>query len=568
MIRRGVEGMSARVGIDVGGTFTDAVLLRDNRIEAAAKVPTDTNDLLATILQAIDALNLNNRKGLERITVSTTLVTNAILQKRLPDAQLLLYPGKGLRLDALKWPVPYQTLTGEIDYRGREVQPPDELEWRRLVQQWKNAASGPERLAIVGKFSHRNHSHERELARYVKQAWPNIQLALGHQWGKANFYRRSLTTYLDLTSAELLERFAAGLSDAVAARGLEAPIFVLKADAGVLPLDKVRPVESVYSGPAASVLGALAQASDLTSFVIVDIGGTTTDIGFVLAGSPLLSSRGAKIGSFATLVRTLAVRSVAAGGDSTVVRSFAGTLTLANYRSGPAFCLGGPAPTPTDAMRYLGLVAYGDQDLATKALASLLPAEDRTAENLRHTAQTILQILVERIAAAMAELHQEWEEEPAYKVWGVLHPHEAANPAIWVSGGAAEGLAQALQERLQAKVYVGKYPGVSNAIGAAMAKPTFSCTLHLDTVLRCYRIEETGEQGEWKGTKRLHKEVDAFLESIARREAEAKGIVSDELQLEKEAYDIFPVVQDFATAGQIVRGAIHVTPGVTGRVIE
>ena len=561
--------MSAHVGIDVGGTFTDAVLLRDNRIEAAAKIPTDATDLLATILQAIDALRLTSKQHLDRITVSTTLVTNAVLQESLPDVQLLLFPGQGMRLDALKWPVPYQTLTGEIDHRGREIHPPDELEWRRLVQRWNTDNFTPRRLAIVGKFSHRNGNHEKDLARYLYQAWPDVRLALGHQWGKANFYRRSLTTYLNLATSELTEQFAVGLSDAVAARGLSAPIYVLKADAGVLPLAKIHPVESVHSGPAASVLGALAQAPDLSSFVVVDIGGTTTDIGLVLAGSPLLSSRGAQIGAFATLVRTLAVRSVPAGGDSAVLPSATGAISLANYRLGPAFCLGGPVPTPTDAMCYLGLVEYGDRGRAAEALATLLPRDDCTPDNLRQTARSILENLVERIAEAMIELQQEWAEEPAYKVWGVLHPHEVTNKlGIWVSGGAAGGLAQALQERLQARVYVGKYPGVSNAIGAAMAKPAFSVTLHLDTVLRRYRIEETGEQGEWKGAKRPYKEVEAFLEGIARREAEIKGIGNTELQLQKEALDIFPVVQDFVTTGQIVRSVIHVAPGVLGRVRE
>lgn len=556
--------VAGRVGIDVGGTFTDAVLMQGNRILDKAKVPTKPDNLLETIIQAMDALKITRKQPLEQITVSTTLVTNAILQGNLPPVDLLLLPGNGVKLESFPWPISYQILYGSIDYRGREINPPDQLEWQRLLQklhQQKNLSH----VAIVGKFSHRNKSHEELLAHYLRRAFPTLKIALGHQWGQSNFYRRSLTTYLNLASNDLFGQFAADLEQAVAARGCRAPIFVLKADGGVLPLAKIRPVESIYSGPTASVLGAMAQSSPSQSFVMIDIGGTTTDLGLVLSGEPLISSSGAKIGPYSTLVRSLAVRSVPVGGDS-VILTDGSNFSLANYRLGPAYCLGGPAPTPTDAMCYLKLIQYGDSKRAEQVLASLLQPENRTPEKLRALASSILDVFVERIVREINALQQEWQNEPAYKVWGVLHPHESLKFHLWMSGGGAQGIASVLAQRLHTSVRMGKYPEVSNAIGAAMARPTFSCTLHLDTVLRQYRIEETGEQGQWQGAKRPHQEVNGFLEEIVQREAQEKGIVL--MDLHKDPFDFFPIVQGFQTVGQIVRGAFHVPPGVIGRVEE
>ncbi len=318
-------------------------------------------------MSALEKIDISDKKPVERITVSTTLVTNAILQGKLPKVKLCLFHGYGMKLEALHWPVPYHLLSGVIDYRGREIKAPEQTEWDQLSRDLANDQENITRAAIVGKFSHRNKTHEEQLAAYLREHNPGLQIALGHLWGQANFYRRSLTTYLNLASHDLYRQFAANLQQAVEAEGCSAPISVLKADGGALPLASIRPIDSIFSGPSASVLGALAQNEESESFVVVDIGGTTTDLGIVLSGIPLMSSKGAKIEAFSTLVHSLAVRSVPVGGDSQILKTNQG-FALADYRSGPAYCLGGGTPTPTDAMRYLKLVNYGDWVKAGEAL--------------------------------------------------------------------------------------------------------------------------------------------------------------------------------------------------------
>ncbi|TGE37102.1 hydantoinase/oxoprolinase family protein [Desulfosporosinus fructosivorans] len=553
--------MPYRVGIDVGGTYTDAVFIHDGHIQQTAKVPTRSENLVETLMMAFDQLNIPDEQALSQITVSTTLVTNAILQNRIPPVQLLLFSGNGMSVDALPWPVSYLELTGEMDFRGREIEPPKQSEWGEFLT--PNLRENPALVAIIGKFSHRNNLHEEQLSTYLRGINPSLRIALGHTWGQANFYRRSLTTYLNLAVSDLYREFAQQLQSAVSARKILAPISILKADGGIVPLAKIRPIESIYSGPAASILAALTQSEPTTSSIIVDIGGTTTDIGIVLSGVPLLSSKGAQIGPFSTLVRTLAVRSIPVGGDSAIHSADQG-FVLEEYRLGPAYCLGGNIPTPTDAMRYLGLIEYGNERLAEEALASILPIERRTPEFLHELAEAIIETVAEKIAGAVDSLKREWQEEPAYKVWEVLHPQEAHTFNTLVSGGGARGMTLALEKRLKTPVTLGLYPEVSNALGAAMAKPTFDCTLHLDTYMKRYRVEETGEQGTWSGALRPHREVEGFLDTLAQQLATSYGLQLNDV--EKEPFDFFPIVKGYKTVGQIVRGAVHLRPGVIGRI--
>lgn len=550
--------MSSIIGIDVGGTFTDAVEICDSKIVCQTKIPTDREDLLHTIITALDALNINGKESLKHITVSTTLVTNAILQSNLPQVEIILFPGSGMKLSSLPWPVSYRILTGELDFRGREVRPPDKTEWLLLAEELRKTSSQP-LVAIIGKFSHRNNRLEQQLAEFLAQEVPNIRIAQGYKWGQTNFYRRSLTTYLNLACQDLMTAFSSQLQQAIRNRRCQAPIRVLKADGGVLPVAALRPVESIYSGPAASVLGAMAQSTAEDSYIVVDVGGTTTDIGLVLSGTPLISSKGAQIGQFLTNIRSLAVRSVSVGGDSAVLADNK-DFVLADYRLGPACCMGGSTPTPTDAMRYLNLIDIGELSRAEEALTMLLPENRRDKSSLRSLAESIIARMVEKIAAVIEQLLQEWKDEPAYKVWEVLHQRENIKFHIRLSGGGGIGICSALEYRMNTKTILAESAEFSNAVGAALAKPTFSWTMNLDTYLSRYRIEETGEQGRWTGSKKAQGQAEQFLIELAQRQAETMDI--DPNSIQKELFDYFPLVEGYETVGQIVRGSAYVRPDV------
>jgi N-methylhydantoinase A/oxoprolinase/acetone carboxylase beta subunit len=180
--------------------------------------------------------------------------------------------------------------------------------------------SGVECAGIVSKFSVRNSSHEARISSLVKDDFQHI--CQGHTMsGSLNFPRRLNTTYLNVAVMPVQERFVSSVQDALARLGIDAPLFFLKADGGTYASSAASrlPVETILSGPAASMMGALALTDQYQGAVLVlDVGGTTTDMGILLNGVPILELQGVDIGGLKTLVSGLKVISVGAGGDSCV----------------------------------------------------------------------------------------------------------------------------------------------------------------------------------------------------------------------------------------------------------
>ncbi|MCL1852886.1 MAG: hydantoinase/oxoprolinase family protein [Peptococcaceae bacterium] len=572
--------MDKCIGLDVGGTFTDIALVDGEMIECTGKVRTQPDDILGSVLNALDSLAVKDVQNVKKITVSTTLVTNAIMEERLPRVETILFPGSGLLPESLPWPFAFHRLSGELDFRGRMVRDADRREWLALVDTLRKLdLPDPLLFCVVGKFSHINKVFEENLTAFLREEFPRARFALGHRWGQINFFRRAQTSYLNLAASSLYENFVRGLQTAVRARGYKAPVSVLKANGGVLPIDKASAVQTIYSGPAASVLGALAQTGHRDSFFVVDVGGTTTDIGAVLAGEPMLGSLGACIGKYKTNVRSLAVRSVPVGSDS-AVSAAGGRIKLADYRSGPAFCLGGPALTPTDALCYLGLADYGNRERAREALLAALPPESvlppkrrsskaalEMAENAALTtfAERIISVMTAKISDAMGKLRRDWEDEPAYRVWDVLRQDSDRPFYMHLSGGSAPALATAFAKRMPLPVELAKHAESTNALGTALARPSFTSTLHLDTREGVYRIVETGETGPWRGRERRpYDEAEVFLRGVMMKRAREMGLTVQEIVQDDFSY--FPQVEDNRTVGHIVRGSMHLPVGVMGKL--
>ena len=343
------------IGIDVGGTTTDAVIVDGGNVVKTAYVPTDHDNLSNCLLAALDELvrGVDTRK-IERVVLCTTLITNMIAEGKTDPVALLLIPGPGTN------PRDYSLgesiiLDGAIDFRGTEIDRLKESQIKEAAA--KIRAQGVSRIAVVGKFCQRNHAHELKAGEILADAMPGSKIELGHRVsGQLNFPRRAATTMLTAATKDSYEQFAEKMAAALKERKISAPVYILKADGGTLPLDKSvqMPVETIFSGPAASIMGVLALTEPGQTCVVVDIGGTTTDLALILSGKPLLSSKGARVDSLLTHVRAFAVKSVAIGGDSVVCLS-GGALSVGPQRDGPPLCMGGTGPTPTDALRVLGL---------------------------------------------------------------------------------------------------------------------------------------------------------------------------------------------------------------------
>ena len=393
------------IGIDVGGTTTDAVVVDGNMVVKTAYVPTDHDNLLKCLLLALDELVQDIDTGkIERVVLSTTLITNMIAEGKTDPVALVLIPGPGTN------PRDYTLgesiiLDGAIDFRGKEI---DRLKESQIKEAaFKIKAQGLSRVAVVGKFCQRNHSHELKVVDILAFALPGVKIEMGHKVsGQLNFPRRAATTMLTAATKDRYEQFALDMAAALRERKISAPVYILKADGGTLPLDKSvqMPVETIFSGPAASIMGVLALTEPGQSCVVVDIGGTTTDLALILSGKPLLSAKGARVGSLLTHVRAFAVKSVAIGGDSTVAVS-GGCLSVGPKRNGPPLCMGGTLPTPTDALRVLGLTKIGDAAKAEKAMQIVAEGLGCTA---KEAAQKVVDAVVDKIVFEVNEMFREW----------------------------------------------------------------------------------------------------------------------------------------------------------------
>lgn len=468
------------LGIDVGGTFTDAVILEQGEIAAQAKRATTHDDVLHCVLAALEAvLKPELVEKLERVVISSTIVTNALTEGRLDDVFLAVIAGPGMNI-AGHLPVNPCYLQGYVDHRGKITAQLDLL--KRLQQRGKGVA------AVSGKFSVRNPQLEYQAEHELKKCgYKKIFLGSGLS-GELNFVRRTNSAYFAAQVYELFAHFCERIREALAERGVHAPVHILKADGGTLPLAVAleQPVEAVFTGPAASVLGIEALAAPTVNSISLDVGGTTTDIAFWENGLPLMAKRGAVINGYPTAVRAFHMRSVGIGGDSRIHKTADG-YTVGPEREGPAAAVGGEVATLSDALIVAGYVSFGD---TARSLAAL----EKFGSEPRLEAQRIIASAVGIIRETIETMLDEWAKQPVYTVDDVIRGTEFVPARLIGVGGGAPGLIKALGEAMELPVEIPEGAMVANAIGAAVARPTLSAGLRADTTEGFYIIPESGRR--------------------------------------------------------------------------
>ncbi len=473
------------LGIDVGGTFTDAVLLEEAEIVAQAKTPTTHSDVLQCILTALDKVLPQQEKlgKIERVVISSTIVTNALTENKLDPVFLAVITGPGMNVTH-KFPVTPYFVSGYVDHRGKITAQIDWTKHRDLLSRKGNNGV----CAISGKFSVRDPQLEYQLEHELKQNGYS-KIFLGSELsGELNFVRRTNSAYFAGAVYKIFKSFAGKIQRAMTERGVYAPVHVLKADGGTLPLETAinQPVEAIFTGPAASVLGIEALAALNVNSISLDVGGTTTDIAFWENGLPLMARKGAVVNGYPTAVRAFYMRSVGIGGDSTITKTEAG-YKVGPLRQGPAAAIGGDKATLSDALIVAGYVSFGD---AAKSLAALAEFGDEP----KAEAEKIVQAAVNTIRTTIAEMLDEWAKQPVYTVDDVIRGTEFVPEQLIGVGGGSLGLIKALGRVMELPVDIPKGAVVANAIGAAVARPTLSAGLRADTTDGFYIIPESGKR--------------------------------------------------------------------------
>lgn len=540
------------LGIDVGGTFTDAVILADSEVVAQAKRKTTHEDVLLGVLAALDAvLEAGVAAKLTRVVLSSTIVTNALTEGRLDPVFLTVIAGPGMNVEGHLPVTPYY-LSGYVDHRGKITAPIDWSKHQDLLKQ-RGAGIG----AVSGKFSVRN-PHLEFQAEYELKKCGYEKLFLGSELsGELNFIRRTNSAYFAAQVYALFTRFCQRVECALAERGITAPVHILKADGGTLPLKaaKEQPLEAVFTGPAASVLGIEALAAPEINSISLDVGGTTTDIAFWEHGLPLMAKRGASINGYPTAVRSFHMRSVGIGGDSKIHKTEDG-YAVGPEREGPAAAVGGKQATLSDALIVSGYVGFGDVVRSWQAIAAL--GGEPEAE-----ARRIVASAVGTIQQTIQEMLAEWAKQPVYTVDDVIRGTEFVPQQLIGVGGGAPDLVKALGEAMHLPVDIPLGAMVANAVGAAVARPTLSAGLRADTTEGYYIIPESGSR------KRLpqpfNKAVAMELLASWLREQTASWQLPDD-RVELINYEHFHTVHGYYEAGDIYSLRMQLAPGILHKV--
>lgn len=545
------------LGIDVGGTHTDAVLMDDGRVVRKAKAPTDAQDLLQSLLRVTQEL-LHDEKPdkLKRVVLSTTISTNAIVQKKTDRVGMLLACGPGIEPTRLAVGKDCHFVSGYVNHRGIEAAKMDDNQIAAARERFQ--ADGIDNVGVVGKFSTRNPAQEIRMREGLHGAVR--YLSLGHRMsGHLNFPRRIATTYLNAAVSRLYERFVADVLRFVERQGISVPIYILKADGGAFDIRQSLefPVQNILSGPAASIMGILSMSRGRQDAVALDIGGTTTDIAVFADGVPLLEAFGVKIEEYKTLIRGLRTRSIGLGGDSRV-RIERGRLSVGPERDGPAAACGGPSPTPTDAMVVLGLTGIGEPDRAKNALK---PLAEKLNLPVPETAQKILDEACRIIVAQIKAVVDEINDQPVYTIHEMLEGKKLQPQILYVVGGPAGAMAPRLGQLLRLPVQIPEHPEVANAIGAALARTTTEITVLADTEQKVLTIAEDGYRMTIPPRFGREDAIQIGREKL-REKALRMGAREEDLEIEVVENQEFNMVNQFYTTGKNIRVKLQIKPGL------
>ena len=372
-----------RIGIDVGGTNTDAVMVADGKVEAAVKAPT-TPDVTGGILAAMRLLReqTGDAAGIGAVLVATTHFVNAVIQRRRLSKTAAIRigaPATTALPPFTDWPPDLAALVdggawlieGGHDYDGRRFRPLNMAQLRQAAKDIR--ARGLGHAAVTSMFSPLDPSDEETAAAILREEIPDIAVTTSHTLGGIGLLERENAALLNASLVALARETVRGFERAMAETGLAAPLYITQNDGTVVAATRAaaQPVFSFASGPTNSMRGA-AYLSGLQNAVVADVGGTTTDFGHLQAGFPRQANTVVHVGGVRTLFRMPDLVSIGLGGGSLVdpVEMTLGPRSVGFRLTEEALVFGGDRLTATDIAVAAGLVDIGDR----RKVASLSPA--------------------------------------------------------------------------------------------------------------------------------------------------------------------------------------------------
>ena len=486
--------MTYRVGVDVGGTFTDVLLINAESGETwRSKVPSTPEDQSIGVLRGIEKACEIAGIGPAAVTHvqhGTTVATNAVLEGKGAQVGLITTGGFRQVLQIARsyvpgglagwiiWPKPQPlaTLENTIEVRervgthGEIVEPLDEEDARAQIAVLRERGVATVCVSLINSFA--NDAHERRLVELLAEEMPGVPVSISSQvLPEMREYERTLTTVANGYVQVQVGDYVRNLEQKISAGGLDAELCVLRSDGGLsAPIAAVeRPVSLLMSGPAGGVTGATwaAKAAGQGDFLAFDMGGTSTDVALVQGYQPRIA-KDTRVGDLSIRVSSVDVRTVGAGGGSIahvpeLTRALRVGPQSAGAVPGPAsYDIGGELPTVTDANVVLGYLpdelAGGEirmnVEAARTAVASIQEATG--LDSVEAVAAGIIDIVNENILGAI-------------RLVSVQQGHDPRDFALVAFGGAGPLHGNAIGKLLGSwPVIIPPSPGVLNAYGDVM----------------------------------------------------------------------------------------------------
>ncbi len=356
------------LGIDTGGTFTDGVIfdLENRTVEAKTKVETTRHDLTLAVNRCLDQLiaAFRHKNGdqvdieqIKMVSVSTTLATNAIVEGQGAEVGLIqigFEAREGL-------PTPhYEVIKGGCNIKGRIVEEVDLEAAEKAVMEMKDHVDA---FAVSGYLCVRNPIQELEVMDLIRRLTGYPVVAAHQLSSELGMHERTVTAILNARLMPLITDLMDSVKEGMARVGIEAPLMVVRGDGSLISESKARekPIETILSGPAASIIGALT-LTGVKDGLVLDMGGTTTDVAVLQEGRPSLNKEGAKVGGWLTRVRAAQITTIGLGGDSLVQVSKSAVLSIGPQRVFPLSWIASQYPYLTGELEDIQTVDYSMMD--------------------------------------------------------------------------------------------------------------------------------------------------------------------------------------------------------------
>ena len=396
--------MAYVIGIDTGGTYTDAVLLDMGRrgaesILRKSKALTTHSRLEEGIEGSLKGLGLrrDDIASIDKVVLSTTLATNAIVEGKLHRTGLIIVgdmPRGDIAADYV------EQVPGKMNIKGRVLVNVDRAAVRKALD---NMLPYIEAVAVSGASSVRNPSQEREVKELVREMC-SLPVMCGHELAsQLGYLERTNTAAINAGLLPIIDRFIRSVKSVLADMDIKAPVFVVKGDGSIATEKSIKekPIDTALSGPAASMIGTI-NLTGIENAVVTDMGGTTTDTGIVKDKRVELSEKGADIGGWRIKIKSAKLHTIGLGGDS-AVRNGGESVNIGPERVLPA-CRGGAGNiTPTDLLHYTGEFIRWERKLSAAAIEKAAAKNGKTPMEY---AKELEDAIVEKIYRENIEIYK------------------------------------------------------------------------------------------------------------------------------------------------------------------